>query len=391
MKNRIGCHDTLKLKEDFFDQKLPYDKMAEIDSHLESCEQCRKEYESFEKSLLDEKSNDASYDFSKFEYALTLKMIGKTIRLGAIAISVWYILACFVFPFLFSNHIYAKSEKARIALSDLVAFTMPTYSISNYVTQSGPWNHNIKIELKRASIHKEEYAGYIDAAVPMYIGESDMKLVDVHKSGKRYLLPSQLYYKSKGRGGVPDKIAEKLSSFADGTITQFSLSFNRPINAVEIDKLIKTVGGADNCSHKCWVAVDTGIDMSNNGNVFINYRNPISGDLWGFPLVFFNNKPVPEKISEEKSISSDSGIQFDTRCQQSSENFKKEMKLFEENSVYLDDTVLTNEIKRINKYLSQNEITFYGAVLVAPTKNIFNLKDIDYIGDMQIIDVQFDY
>ncbi len=41
------------------------------------------------------------------------------------------------------------------------------------------------------------------------------------------------------------------------------------------------------------------------------------------------------------------------------------MKLFQEYSVYLDDMTLTKEVKRINEYLANNEITFYGVIPMA--------------------------
>jgi hypothetical protein len=394
MKDSISCGDAIKLKEEFFDQKLGYDQMAEIDKHLEDCENCRSEYSEYEKKLLTRNSDSANYDFSKFEYALTLKIIGKTLKYGAITLCIWYLLTSFIFPLLLSNQIRIKAEKAQIALTDLVAFTMPEYIASNSNSNSGPWNQKIKIDLKNTLIHGSDYAGYIDAAVPLYVGEADIKLVDVHRSGNRYLLPSQWYYskgKSIRKGGINDQIKEKLSSFADGTITKFSLSFNRPISALEMDTLVKTLGLSSTSSNICWVAVDTGIDMTKGENMFKSYRNPISSDLWGFPLTFFNSNPVSEKMQTGASSWTSEGIADDKRCRQSSENFKKEMKLFEEYSVYLDDITLTKEIKRINEYLAKNEITFYGAVLVAPTKNIFNIKDVDFIGDMQIINVDFDY
>jgi len=394
MKDSISCDDVTKLKEDFFEQKLGYDQMAEIDKHLEDCENCRSEYSEYEKKLMTGKSNKTNYDFSKYEYALTLKMLGKTLKYGVITLCLWYFLSSFIFPLLLSNQLRIKGEKAHIAITDLVAFTMPEYKTSNSSTSSGPWNHKIKIDLKSTLVHDGNYAGYIDAAVPMYVGEADIKLVDVHKSGDRYLLPSQQYYskgKNVGKGGINNETKEKLSSFADGTVTQFSLSFNRPISALEMDTLVKTLGVSPTSSNSCWVAVDTGIDLTKNENMFKSYRNPISSDLWGFPLVFFNRRPISEKIQSGSSSWSSEGIDDDKRCRQSSENFKKEMKYFEEYSVYLDDMTLNKEIKRINEYLLKNEITFYGAVLVAPTKNILYIKDVDFIGDIQIIKVDFDY
>lgn len=392
MKNSISCDDAIKLKEDFFDQKLGYDQMAEIDKHLEGCENCRSEYSEYEKNLMTRRSSNANYDFTKYEYALTLKMIGKTLKYGAITLCIWYFLTSFIMPLLFSNQIRIKAEKAHIALTDLVAFTMPEYITSNSGTRSGPWNHKIKIDLKSTLVHAGNYAGYIDAAIPMYVGETDIKLVDVLKSGNRYLLPSQQYYSKEkiiGKGGINNKTQEKLSSFTDGTITQFSLSFNRPISALEMDTLVKKMGLLPTNSINCWVAVDTGIDMTKN--MFKSYRNPISSDLWGFPLMFFNSKPVSAKIQTGGSSWASKGIEDNKRCRQSSENFKEEMKLFEEYSVYLDDATLNKEIKRINEYLAKNEITFYGVILAAPTKNIFNIKDVDFIGDVQIINVDFDY
>ncbi|HEX2945743.1 MAG TPA: anti sigma factor C-terminal domain-containing protein, partial [Clostridia bacterium] len=68
-----------------------------------------------------------------------------------------------------------------------------------------------------------------------------------------------------------------------------------------------------------------------------------------------------------------------------------EMKLFQEYCVYLDDMTLTKEAERINKYLANNEITFYGAILVAPTKDILKLKDVEFISGAEIINVDFDY
>lgn len=396
MKDNISCDDVIKLKEDFFDQKLGYDQMAEIDSHLEVCENCRNEYSEYEKSLMTGKSVNTNYDFSKYEYALTLKMIGKTLKYGAIILCTWYLLTSFIFPLFMSNQIRIKSQKSQIALNDLVAFTMPEYATSGSNTNSGPWNHKIKIDLKSRKIHDSNYAGYIDAAVPMYIGEADIKLVDVRRSMDRYMfLPSQQYYageNSLGTGGIDDKTKEKLSSFGEGTLTQFSLSFNRPVSALEMDMLIKTLDVSSENSNNCWAAVDTGIDLTKSENMFKSYRNPISDDLWGFPLLFFNSRPVSEEKQQTGSYSwSSEGIADTSRCRQSSENFKKEMKLFEEYSEYLNDGTLTEEIKRINDYLSKNEITFYGAVLVAPTKNILNIKDVDFIGNLQIINVDFDY
>ncbi len=392
MKDSINCDDVIKLKEDFFEQKLAYDQMSEIDKHLESCENCRSEYSEYEKNLMTPKSNNDSYDFSKYEYALTLKIIGKTLKYGTIILCVWYFLTSLIFPLLLSNQIHMKVDKSRVALTDLVAFTMPEYITGSSNSNSGPWNHKIKIDLKSNLVHDDNYAGYIDAAIPMYVGEADIKLVDVHKSGDRYLLPSQQYYskeKSMVKGGINDEIKSKLSSFADGTITQFSLSFNRPINALEMDTLVKKLGLSSTSAYKSWVAVDTGIDIEENMNK--SYRNPISGDLWGFPLTFFNRQPVSMKKHTGSYSWKSEGIEDDKRCRQSSENFKKEMKLFEEYSVVLDDIALTKEIKRINEYLAKNEVTFYGAVLVAPTKNIFNIKNVDFIGDVQIIKVDFDY
>ncbi len=395
MKDNISCDEVIRQKEDFFDQKLGYDQMAEIDKHLEDCGSCKNEYSEYEKELMTQKNSNANYDFSKYEYALTLKIIGKALKYGAITLCIWYILTGIIFPLSFSNQIRIKSEKAQIALNDLVAFTMPEYITGSSATNSGPWNHKIKIDLKSTMLHDNNYAGgYIDAAVPMYVGEADIKLVGVHKSGNRYLLPSQQYYSegnSAGKGGIDEKTIKKLSAFSDGTITRFSLSFNRPISALEMDTLINTLGVSTENSNSCWVAVDTGIDITKNENMFKSYRNPISDDLWGFPLTFFNRKPVSEKRGIGSSTWSSRGIEDDKRCRQSSSNFKDEMKLFQEYSVYLDDMTLTNEVKRINEYLANNEITFYGVILVANTKNILKIKDVEFIGDVQIINVDFDY
>ena len=394
MKDSISCDDVMNLKEDFFDQKLGYDQMAEIDKHLENCENCKKVYSEYEKMLMTGKNGNSNYDFSKYEYSLTLKMIGKAIKYGAIILCIWYFLTSFMLPLLLSNQMRIKGEKSHIALKDLVAFTMPGYTTSNSSTNLGPWNHKIKIDLNSTLLHDDDYAGYIDAAVPVYVGEADIKLVDVHKSGNRSLLPSQQYYsegKKLGKGGIDEKTKEKLSAYANGTVAQFSLSFNRPVSAAEMDTLIKTLGVAAADSRNCWVAVDTGVDMTKNENMFKSYRNPISSDLWGFPLIFFKSNPIAEKKQLGSHSWASEGIADDSRCRQSSENFKNEMKLFEGYSAYLDDAALTKEVKRINEYLAKNEITFYGAVLVAPTQNIFNIEDVDFIGGVQMINVDFDY
>lgn len=394
MKDSMSCQDAITLKEDFFEQKLGYDQMAEIDKHLEYCEICKCEYSEFEKKLTTRKSDKANYDFSKYEYALTLKMIGKTLKYGAIILCIWFFLTSIILPLFLSNQLRVKAEKAHIALNDLVAFTMPEYMTSNANTNSGPWNHNINIDLKSTLLHESNYSGYIDAAIPMYVGEADIQLIDVHKNSDRSLLPSQQYY-SKGnkveKGGINDEMKQKLSSLPEGSIAQFSLSFNRPISALEMDTLINKLGLSSKNSNNCWVAVDTGLDLTDSENRFMSYRNPISSNLWGFPLMFFNRRPISEKRESGSSTWSSKSIEDDKRCRQSSENFKEEMKLFEQYSVYLDDITLSKEVKRINEYLEKNKISFYGCVLVAPTKNLFNINDVDFIGDMEIIKVDFDY
>lgn len=388
MKNNINCDEVIKQKEDFFEQRLGYEQMAEIDKHLDACESCRNEYSEYEKKLVINKSSNTSYDFSKYEYALTMRIIGKVLKYGAITLFIWYILTYSIFPTLFSNQIRTKAEKSQIALKDLVAFTMPGYTRSDSNTNSGPWNHKIRIDLKSTLEQEDNFAGYIDAAVPMYMGEADIQLVDVHRSDKSYLLPSQQYYSEETKGGISKELSEKLSSLPDATRTRFSIFFNRPVSAAEVDTLVNTLGVSNADSNNSWVAVDVSSNTQNNK--FVHYRNPISGEIWGFPLTFFTSVPVPEK-ENDKLTNIGIGIDDDKRCQQSAKNFKAEMKLFQQYSVCLDDMALTKEVKRINEYLKNNEIAFYGAILAAPTKNILKIKNVDFVGNIQIINVDFDY
>jgi hypothetical protein len=220
------------------------------------------------------------------------------------------------------------------------------------------------------------------------MGEADIQLVDVHRSDKSYLLPSQQYYSEETKGGISKELSEKLSSLPDATRTRFSIFFNRPVSAAEVDTLVNTLGVSNADSINSWVAVDVSSNTKNNK--FVHYRNPISGEIWGFPLTFFTSVPVPEK-ENDKLTNIGIGIDDDKRCQQSAKNFKAEMKLFQQYSVCLDDMALTKEVKRINEYLKNNEIAFYGAILAAPTKNILKIKNVDFVGNIQIINVDFDY
>lgn len=388
MKSKLTCQEVLEKKKDFYDQRLPYDGMAAVDTHLETCIDCSKAYDEYEQTLMADKPEKEHPDFSKFETILTVRMIGKIIKFGVLVIVVWYAIMGVIVPAIFSNRDFAIREKAEIALHDLVDFTMPTYRTGSSNSRMGLWNTSINLELKRTVLHDTSPAGSLDVAVPLYLGETDIRDLrpeDTVISGNMNLLPS-LSYMNTQTGIAPEKF-KKLSAFREGTCTQFSVSFNRPVTPSELDSLIQRLGIQDMSNDiNNWAAVYTGI------NDVISLWPEQYGDIWGFPLIYFNHTPVPLKQAHGLTYSSSgAGINSDTMCRQSADNFKTEMQQFAEYSALLDKPALTAETQRINAWIDTNGVTLYGAVLTAPTGNIEALRDVDYISDLEIIKVDFDY
>ena len=184
----------------------------------------------------------------------------------------------------------------------------------------------------------------------------------------------------------------KLGEFPTGTLSQVAIYFRESLS---VDDMINLINEVEDVSlNKCWFCIDTSNSERKSGPV-----------LWGFSTMIFqaNVDEVLVGCSGEKTTLITNNIDAykadDLRNMASS--FQSQMKEYEKyvsglkkfyslNECGFTKEDLISDIRFINKQIENEGVKIQSAILVAPTKNILELKENSNIQYINIVGVGFD-
>jgi hypothetical protein len=378
------CNEIEPLLSEYLKGGLDEETSRKIENHLESCRECSLLIDGLESKAFLGGSSAPAYEVKKIEASFMRRVVGRIFTIGLVAFAAWYILFYIVLPIAFNKSIFEKQGQSRYAVNDLIQFTIPAARIKNVPNpgKMGVANIYQYAEFERRQTGGFTKSGKIDLAIPVYLGNSDLKL-DWSQDGQGNDITFN-YPQTKDETSMNTQWG-KLEKIQDGTKAFVALYFTDPITAGEMENILATANSEDYCT---WFAIETGKQDMHKfyGRAFYNVE-------WGFPMSLQLTPATANKITKDKSGRSVS-MSYSNRehdVNAVAGKFKKEMKDFEKYSKILGVEEFTKELSDVNKYLASNELRIKGTILSAPTSDLLRLKGNPKIARMDLLKIDFDY
>ncbi|MBN3555569.1 anti sigma factor C-terminal domain-containing protein [Fictibacillus nanhaiensis] len=195
-----------------------------------------------------------------------------------------------------------------------------------------------------------EKISFLEQLPPMGYG------IDVMKDGQKFFHPD---------AGIPFNVSDEwgvLKGLPDGTVAEAYLSFSQLINPDDIDAFLPKE------TEIRWLAVDTGLEAKQL-------------DKEGVPIT---------PIGYPSQVDTTTWSPFNGREQTNEEVFLEILKLLEKNeeTAEIVSEIKSLEIKERRKYVQDNGVQVYGAVVTGPVPELRKLEQVKEVRALKIGEVK---
>jgi hypothetical protein len=385
------CEEMKSKIRSYIDGRLTELEVGEIEEHLKECEVCAKQLEEAEnKAFLQENVITELPDARLIESRFTRNIVGKSLTIIILIVLGFYVIFSVILPLCFNKINMKKSEELSYAMKDLIQFGIPGARLKGGYEGKVTFFDMIKnIEYEQKTGGGGLKAGVVDLAVPLYAGKNDWKLFSVdNRQGMGYVF----FYPHKRGSNSLDIVWEKLGKIGEGTKTIAAIYFEQPVTTNEMKRILDKIKASD---WDTWFALDTGASVKWEYDIDKPYRElQMFSPQWGFPMHMNLTPTIASSMTKDKNgnVSTMTFQQGEHDVTLMAEQFKKEMKAFEEYSEkYFEAPEFTSDLKSLNNYISGQGIKLRGAIVGAATINILKLKDELNVARVDVVEVGFDY
>lgn len=278
-------------------------------------------------------------------------------------------LLSFIITF-FYYEIGDRSERARLTIQTLTQMTTPNVYVGLSSDQSNIFfNADIEGDINKSLGKQEQYIGEIE-------GNMVLNKLSVNRHWTTGIYKEKLYFlnmRSKEKDTLDNPGWETLEKLPEGTVAELAITFNKPILIDDLYRLMKPYD-----LRIAWYGIDTGAIVSSD----VPYIYAVNGAI-GFHEMALYNFILKEGLSNNGKQSKKYEHAIKYALQFLSEN-EKYVKAY---GKWLTDDA--RDFKAQLKYVEENGIRLYGAVITGPTEELLKLKSNDQIIFATVGEVDF--
>lgn len=393
----MNCEEFKEVKDRYLKGNVSPAEENEIESHLESCADCR---EAFDKEVLRDKPSkmlppaldDSNYIDEKKQQKILRRAKYKnrfSIALFLLALFILLNIAGSILSSLYYNwggedgRLYRTQKTAAI----LTEFTFPNVTVPAYTSpfplylSGAGWGHSsLKVKpyfaaqgnyAMQKKIGKEEYViGHLD--INHFFAAMNVNWQWQENSFKDYLYfyhPDQLNHVKAGEINanminIAEPIWQALEKLPEGTVGEMAVSFTRTYSIEEVKSLLSEYD-----LDITWYAVSTGQEA--NPHYPEDIQAPLSAfrGVWGFSELSRNMLALSSVKPDENSMQKMyllRSMEFLIKNEQTAKRiFRGEPE--------------TLQLTERYEYIKANGINVYGVVVTGPVKDLYKLKKLDVI------------
>ncbi|PEI67832.1 anti-sigma factor [Bacillus wiedmannii] len=374
----MGCTEFKKLWEKYENGTLTYDEQEQLESHIETCEEC----EAYLDELLSKSEpikkrlppQNLKVPFWKIKWKQRWQTFSFVL---AVCIAIYFVGHFASSFYFYSNNMKNLTEVDEIPALALEA-TMPNSRSAGGSTKIKPFFRTENEMNFFKTVGKKEFpigtvttSSFLSSvAVTNQSWENraySKKLSFVHPQIKQV---DHLKESSK-------KVWDTLEKVHEGTVAEVALSFDKLYTLQELESLLYSVFEAQEMPPTpIWYALDTGQERINENDFILH-----GGEMIRFP----EHINLPDSEAEQPKTKEDEVIEM--------------MRILSINKEIVSKTTWTRE-KDLNldkryQYVKDNGVKVYGIVITGPSKELLKLQNSPHVRYATLGDIEvwnwFDY
>ncbi|MED0934401.1 anti-sigma factor [Bacillus mobilis] len=374
----MGCTAFKKLWEKYENGTLTHDEQKELESHIETCEECEvyldellAKTEPLKKKL---PPKDMKIPFWRIKWKNRLQMFGFILSICIVI----YVIGGILSAFYFQANNDKRLEEVRSVPSLAIEATLPNSRVTGGGTSvEAFFRTNSHFNLVKTVGKKE---------IPLGTLETSSFLSSVNVLNKSWMntfyQPKLFFVHPKTEPGdylkeSSKKVWDTLTKVHEGTVAEVAISFDKAYTLQELESLLYSVFEAQEMPPTpVWYALETGEEKKDVENFILH-----SGEVIGFPehIRFLDSKTKKQKTPEDKVIEM-------MRILSIHKKTVSKVTLLHESELNLD--------KRY-EYVKDNGVKVYGIVITGPSKELLKLQNSPHVRYATLGDIEvwnwFDY
>ncbi|MED3538336.1 anti-sigma factor [Bacillus toyonensis] len=367
----MGCAEFKKLWEKYENGTLTHDEQEQLESHIETCEECEAyldellvKTEPLKKKL---PPKDMKIPFWRIKWKNRLQMFGFILSICIVI----YVIGGILSAFYFQTNNDKRLEEIRSVPSLAIEATLPNSRVTGGGTSvEAFFRTNSHFNLVKTVGKKEISLGTLETS-------SFLSSVNVlNKSWMNtFYQPKLFFVHPKTEPGdylkeSSKKVWDTLTKVHEGTVAEVAISFDKLYTLKELEPLLYSVFGAQEMPPTpLWYALDTGQERINEENFILS-----GSDFIGFPehIRFLDDETENQKTQEGKVIEM-------MRILSTHKKTVSKVAMLPESELNLD--------KRY-KYVKYNGVKVYGIVITGPSKELLKLQNSPHVRYATLGDIE---
>ncbi|PEK10883.1 anti-sigma factor [Bacillus toyonensis] len=367
----MGCAEFKKLWEKYENGTLTHDEQEQLESHIETCEECEAyldellvKTEPLKKKL---PPKDMKIPFWRIKWKNRLQMFGFILSICIVI----YVIGGILSAFYFQTNNDKRLEEIRSVPSLAIEATLPNSRVTGGGTSvEAFFRTNSHFNLVKTVGKKEISLGTLETS-------SFLSSVNVlNKSWMNtFYQPKLFFVHPKTEPGdylkeSSKKVWDTLTKVHEGTVAEVAISFDKLYTLKELEPLLYSVFGAQEMPPTpLWYALDTGQERINEENFILS-----GSDFIGFPehIRFLDDETENQKTQEGKVIEM-------MRILSTHKKTVSKVAMLPESELNLD--------KRY-KYVKDNGVKVYGIVITGPSKELLKLQNSPHVRYATLGDIE---
>ncbi|MGY1460876.1 anti-sigma factor [Bacillus toyonensis] len=367
----MGCAEFKKLWEKYENGTLTHDEQEQLESHIETCEECEAYLDELLVKTEPLKKNlppkDMKIPFWRIKWKNRLQMFGFILSICIVI----YVIGGILSAFYFQTNNDKRLEEIRSVPSLAIEATLPNSRVTGGGTSvEAFFRTNSHFNLVKTVGKKEISLGTLETS-------SFLSSVNVlNKSWMNtFYQPKLFFVHPKTEPGdylkeSSKKVWDTLTKVHEGTVAEVAISFDKLYTLKELEPLLYSVFGAQEMPPTpLWYALDTGQERINEENFILS-----GSDFIGFPehIRFLDDETENQKTQEGKVIEM-------MRILSTHKKTVSKVAMLPESELNLD--------KRY-KYVKDNGVKVYGIVITGPSKELLKLQNSPHVRYATLGDIE---
>ncbi|HGP3676470.1 TPA: anti sigma factor C-terminal domain-containing protein [Bacillus pacificus] len=374
----MGCTEFKKLWEKYENGTLTHDEQEELESHIETCEECETHLDELLAKTEPVKKKlppkDLKVPFWKIKWKHRLQTLGFILSICIVI----YIIGGILSAFYFQSNNDKRLKEIRSVPSLALEATMPNSRVMGGGTSvEAFFRTNSHFDVVKTVGKKEIPLGTLETS-------SFLSSVNVLNNSwmNTFYQPKLFFVHPKTEQGdylkeSSKKVWDTLAKVHEGTVAEIAISFDKAYTLKELEPLLYNVFEAQELPPTpLWYALDTGQEKTNVEDHILH-----GGEAIGFPehIRFLDSDTENQKTPEDKVIEMMRILSTHTET-------VSKIAIIPEKELKLD--------KRY-QYVKDNGVKVYGMVITGPSKELLKLQNSPHVRYATLGDIEvwnwFDY